>query len=200
MMVTECGCTGLIKEIAREIGESEPGEVDARNFCNFLEAIATTQADIMLPILDSIVDYLDKDVSFFLVTVVKKINCYFFDNLDSVPLQCYIMRNCAIGVMGVIVANVLTGEELPPDKRSIRDECLDNLEEHILDCNAYVRSKVVQTWQKLCCEGAIPLSRQNRLLRASVLRLDDKSANVRKQALQLLRAVLQSNPFASKVK
>lgn len=63
LMVTECGCTGLIKEIAREIGESEPGEVDARNFCNFLESIANTQADIILPILDSITDYLDNDVS-----------------------------------------------------------------------------------------------------------------------------------------
>ncbi|XP_058809169.1 condensin complex subunit 1 [Phymastichus coffea] len=172
-MITECGCSGLIKEIAREIGESEPGEADARNFCNFLEAVATTQADIMLPILDNIMDFLDKD--------------------------CYVMRNCAIGVMGVIVAKVLTGEELPPEKRIIRDECLDNLEEHILDSNAYVRSKVLQTWQRLCCDGAIPLSRQNSLLKASVLRLEDKSANVRKQALQLLRAILQSNPFASKM-
>ena len=29
--------------------------------------------------------------------------------------------------------------------------------------------------------------------------LEDKSANVRKQALQLLRAILQSNPFTSKM-
>ncbi|OXU31675.1 hypothetical protein TSAR_000716 [Trichomalopsis sarcophagae] len=173
LMVTECGCTGLMKEIAREIGENEPGEADARNFCNFLESIATTQADVVLPILDNIMDYLGND--------------------------CYILRNCAISVMGLIVANVLTGEDLPPEKRALRDECLDNLEEHIIDNNAYVRSKVLQTWQKLCCEGAIPLSRQNRLLKASVLRLEDKSANVRKQALELLRAVLQSNPFASKM-
>lgn len=109
------------------------------------------------------------------------------------------MRNCAIGVMGLVVANVLKGEDLSAENRSRRDDCLDNLEEHILDCNAYVRSKVLQTWQKLCCEGAIPLSRQNRLVRATVLRLEDKSANVRRQALQLLRAVLQSNPFAAKV-
>ncbi|KAJ8687031.1 hypothetical protein QAD02_022825 [Eretmocerus hayati] len=173
LMVTECGCTGLIKEIAKEIAHSEPGEADARNFSAFLESITATQADIVLPILDSITDFLDN--------------------------ENYVMRNCAIGVMGTIVAQVLTGEGLTPEKRTTRDECLDSLEDHILDCNAYVRSKVLQTWQKLCCEGAIPLSRQNRLLKASVLRLEDKSANVRKQALQLLRAVLQSNPFASKM-
>lgn len=109
------------------------------------------------------------------------------------------MRNCSIGVMGLAVANVLKGENLSAENRTKRDDCLDNLEEHILDCNAYVRSKVLQTWQKLCCEGAIPLSRQNRLVKATVLRLEDKSANVRRQALQLLRAVLQCNPFAAKV-
>ena len=110
------------------------------------------------------------------------------------------MRNCAIGVMGIVVANVnVNNPDITPEKRVIRDECLDNLEEHILDCNAYVRSKVLQTWQKLCCEGAVPVSRQNRLLKAAVQRLEDKSANVRKHALQLLRAVLQSNPFTAQV-
>lgn len=63
LMVTECGCTGLVREIAREIEESEPGEADARNFCNFLESIANTKAEIILPILDNIMEYLGNDVS-----------------------------------------------------------------------------------------------------------------------------------------
>lgn len=109
------------------------------------------------------------------------------------------MRNCAIAVMGIVIVHALTGENLSPESRTIRDDCLNNLEDHILDCNAYVRSKVLQIWQNLCCEGAIPLSRQSSLLKAVLLRLEDKSANVRKQALQLLRAILQSNPFTSQV-
>lgn len=63
LMVNECGCSGLIKEIAKEIGLSEPGEADARNFSAFLESIASTQASIILPILDNILDYLDNEVS-----------------------------------------------------------------------------------------------------------------------------------------
>lgn len=69
LMVNECGCTGLIKEIAKEIGISEPGEVDARNFSVFLESIATTQADIILPILDNIMEYLDNEVQ--LIVYIK---------------------------------------------------------------------------------------------------------------------------------
>lgn len=104
------------------------------------------------------------------------------------------MRNCVIGVLGAVVQKALT-----EDLTDQRDECLDNLQEHMLDSNAYVRSKVLQTWQHLCCEGAVPLARYGKLLPCIALRLEDKSANVRKQALQLLRTLLQSNPFAGNV-
>lgn len=109
------------------------------------------------------------------------------------------MRNCVIGVLGVVVQKALTGEDLMDEQKEQRDECLNNLEDHILDCNAHVRSKVLQMWQRLCVNGAVPLARYGKLLAAVALRLEDKSANVRKQALQLLRTMLQSNPFAAKV-
>lgn len=109
------------------------------------------------------------------------------------------MRNCTISIIREVVQKALTGDDLTQEQKDQRDECLNNLEEHILDNNAYVRSKVLQVWQHLCCEGAIPLARQGRLLATIALRLEDKSANVRKHALQLMRALLQSNPFAGKV-
>lgn len=109
------------------------------------------------------------------------------------------MRNCTISIIREVVQKALTGDDLTQEQKDQRDECLNNLEEHILDNNAYVRSKVLQVWQHLCCEGAIPLARQGKLLATTALRLEDKSANVRKHALQLMRALLQSNPFAGKV-
>ncbi|KAG7205865.1 hypothetical protein KM043_007797 [Ampulex compressa] len=172
-IVMNCGCNGMIREVVKEIGQSELGEADSRNISTFFETIATSQPNLILPILDDIMDYLASEF--------------------------YCMRNCVIGVLGAVVQKVLTGEELTDEQKETRDECLDNLEDHILDCHAYVRSKVLQTWQQLCCEGAVPLARQGKLLAATALRLEDKSANVRKQALQLLRALLQGNPFAAKL-
>jgi len=172
-MIIECGCNGLIKEVMNEIGQNEISEADSRNVSTFLENIAVLQPNLIIPLLDEITDYLSSDF--------------------------YTMRNCVIGVLGVVVQKALTGEDLTEEQKEKRDECLDNLEEHILDCNAYVRSKVLHTWQNLCCEGAVPLTRHGKLLAATVLRLEDKSANVRKQALQLLRTLLQSNPFAGKL-
>ncbi|KYN50528.1 PREDICTED: condensin complex subunit 1 [Trachymyrmex cornetzi] len=172
-MITECGCNGLIKEVMNEIGQSEVNETDSRNTSIFLENIAISRPNLIIPILDNITDYLSSEF--------------------------YTMRNCVIGILGVMVQKALTGEDLTDKQKDQRDECLDNLEEHMLDSNAYVRSKVLQTWQRLCCEGAVPLARHGKLLAYTALRLEDKSANVRKQALQLLRTLLQSNPFAGKL-
>ncbi|KYN03812.1 Condensin complex subunit 1 [Cyphomyrmex costatus] len=172
-MVTECSCNGLIKEVMNEIGQSEINETDNRNTSMFLENIAISQPNLIIPILDDITDYLSSEF--------------------------YTMRNCVIGILGAVVQKALTGEDLTGEQKDQRDECLDNLEEHMLDCNAYVRSKVLQIWQHLCCEGAVPLARHGKLLASTALRLEDKSANVRKQALQLLRTLLQSNPFAGKL-
>ena len=93
------------------------------------------------------------------------------------------MRNCVIGVVCVVILGALTDENLNDEQKDKCDECLHHLEKHILHCNDYVRSKLLQAWQRLCIERAIPLSIQERLLAATVRRLRDKSAIVRKQAL-----------------
>ncbi|XP_071858144.1 CAP-D2 condensin subunit [Bombus fervidus] len=172
-MINDCGCNGLVKEIMKEIDQSELSELDSRNISIFLETIAASAPNLIIPILDDVMDYLGS--------------------------EHYAMRNCTISIIREVVQKALTGDDLTQEQKDQRDECLNNLEEHILDNNAYVRSKVLQVWQHLCCEGAIPLARQGRLLATTALRLEDKSANVRKHALQLMRALLQSNPFAGKL-
>lgn len=109
------------------------------------------------------------------------------------------MRNCVIGILGTVVNKFRESENLSADQKSKRDDCLDNILEHFLDANAYVRSKVLQVCQNLCSDGAVPLAAQNDLLKATIFRLDDKSAIVRKYAFQLLRTMLQCNPLAGEV-
>ena len=46
---------------------------------------------------------------------------------------------------------------------------------------------------------ALPLPRQHQLLKLVIGRLEDKSSQVRRYAVQLLTAMLRSNPFAGKV-
>ena len=81
--------------------------------------------------------------------------------------------------------------------KETRDQLLDCLEDHVHDAHAFVRSSVLQVWGRLCTSKAIPLSRQERLLRLVIGRLQDKSSNVRKQSVQLLTALLQCNPYTA---
>ena len=47
---------------------------------------------------------------------------------------------------------------------------------------------------------ALPLPRQHELLKLVIGRLNDKSSQVRKYAIQLISALLRTNPFAAKVR
>ncbi|KAK0094256.1 hypothetical protein PV326_011424 [Microctonus aethiopoides] len=169
IMVKENNCPSFIAKIAHEIEENSLEEAEARNVSSFLEAIASSSVDLMLPILNNILEYLEND--------------------------CYVLRNCGVSIIGSIILGLLTGENLTKDQKEKRDECLDELEGSMLDANTYVRSKVFQIWQKLCCEGAIPIARIPALLKAVTPHLSEKSATMRKQALQLLRVLLQCNPY-----
>ncbi|XP_012269629.2 condensin complex subunit 1 isoform X1 [Athalia rosae] len=173
-LIEETGSTGIIKEMLREIDRAAPEEGGTRNIANFLETVASLNPQFILPAITNMTDHLAN--------------------------ECYLMRNCVLGILGTIVKDILTSENLSNEQRMKRDECLDNLMEHILDSNAFVRAKALQVWQNLCAEGAVPLANQNVLLEATILRLDDKGASVRKYAFQLLKTLLQCNPFAGKFK
>lgn len=170
-MVIENDCPTFISEICREIEQSNGEEAEARNIALFIETITTTRPELMLNVLDNILDYLQD--------------------------ESYIMRNCAIGVLGSLIIGCLTGENLDKEKRNKRDECLDCLQVSMLDVNGYVRSKVFQVLQKLGCDCALPVQRIPPLLTAVATHLTEKSVIMRKQSLQLMRVLLESNPFSA---
>ena len=144
------------------------------------------------------------------------------------------MRNGVLGVIGEIVAQVLTSSDQEESSRLTRDKLLDHLEQHLHDVNAFVRSRCLQIWLQLAnakvhthtlslslththtqtlfnlsfhssslcvrvCPQAIPLSRLKSILPLVFGRTEDKSSNVRKSAVQLLTALLASNPFSATV-
>lgn len=99
-----------------------------------------------------------------------------------------------------MIVNHLNGEELTEDLRTLRDECLEDLLNHMNDVSSYVRSKVLQIWNDLKNKNAVPLTWIYPVVNRAVERLEDKTTTVRKNAIILLRSYLESNPFSSKVK
>lgn len=177
-LVKVCNCTNIVKEIVREIGDTDGDQLAAdisgtRNLNLFLVQLAESIPETIIPAIDMLIAHLSGD--------------------------SYSMRICVVGVLGEIVLNVLTKENLDENLKKMRDEYLDCLEEHIHDVNAFVRTKVLHIWQKLCIGKAIPISRTNRLLELVIGRLYDRSTNVKKQAVHLIKELLERNPFCGQV-
>lgn len=101
--------------------------------------------------------------------------------------------------MNIVITNHLSGETLNDDQRTLRDECLEDLWNHMNDVSSYVRSKVLHIWNDMKNRDAVPLSWILRVLTRVIERLEDKTATVRKNSITLLKSMLESNPFASKV-
>lgn len=109
------------------------------------------------------------------------------------------LRNTVLQIMGDTIVNELSTEELPDESKEIRDEFLEDLHNHILDISAHVRSKCLQIWSHLRNVHSVPLAWQHRVLKAAAGRLEDKATLVRKNAVLLIRAFTETNPFAAKL-
>ncbi|XP_021926834.1 condensin complex subunit 1 isoform X2 [Zootermopsis nevadensis] len=177
-LVQEFGCRTIIRELVREISDTDSSDLmqdtsGARAYSQFLVEVAERVPELIVPAISSLAVHLEGESP--------------------------AMRMCVLGIMGEIVLRMLSAEDLEESSRNMRDQFLDHLEDHLHDVNAFVRVKVLQIWQRLCQEKSIPLSRQSQVLKLVVGRLHDKSCNVKKNAMHLVTAFLEGNPFAAKL-
>ncbi|KAG8435743.1 hypothetical protein GDO86_013621 [Hymenochirus boettgeri] len=178
LWAVEYGMKPVVGEIMREIGQKCSLDLSreasgVKSFATFLTELAERIPSIMMPSISVLLDYLDG--------------------------ENYAMRNAVLTVMGEMVVRVLSGEQLEEAERGTRDQFLDTLQEHIHDVNTYVRSCVLQIYNRIVQEKALPLNRFQSVVTLVVGRLFDKSVNVCKNAIQLLASFLANNPFTCKL-
>ncbi|KAK7496786.1 hypothetical protein BaRGS_00011995 [Batillaria attramentaria] len=178
VVVNNYGNKSIVGDIMREIGRMDPRDASrdtsgARAYSQFLVELAEKVPAAMLPNVSVVLTHLDG--------------------------ESYSLRNGVLGMMGEILIRVLSKEGLDQNQRINRDGFFDRLQDHIHDIHAFVRSKVLQIWLTIVSEKCLPLPRQEALVGLVLGRLQDKSSQVRRYAIQLLTAVLRCNPFAAKL-
>ncbi|XP_067659519.1 condensin complex subunit 1-like [Haliotis asinina] len=178
MFVNHYGAKSVVSEIMREIGRIDAQDLSrdtsgTRAYSLFLVELAERVPAVMLPNISVLLCHLDGD--------------------------SYSMRNGVLGVLGEILQRVLSKDDLDDNMKNARDGFFDKLEEHIHDVHAFVRSKVLQIWLTIVNEKCLPLPRQEHLVTKVIGRLQDKSSQVRRYAIQLMTALLKYNPFAAKL-
>ncbi|TFB02917.1 Condensin complex subunit 1 [Trichoderma ghanense] len=112
--------------------------------------------------------------------------------LDS---ESYTLRCALIEVCGNMIAYLSRQEERSENHKSQLNAFFDVLEERFLDINPYARCRVLQVYVKLCeLEQKFPKRRQ-KAAELACRSLEDKSSNVRRNAIKLLGTLIKTHPF-----
>ncbi|OIV89887.1 hypothetical protein TanjilG_14343 [Lupinus angustifolius] len=118
--------------------------------------------------------------------------------------ESYKIRNALVGVLGKLIAKAFKDVDGEVSSKSIRlrtkQAMLEILLERCRDVSAYTRSRVLQVWAELCEQHSISIGLWNEVAEVAAGRLEDKSAMVRKSALNLLIMMLQHNPFGPQLR
>jgi hypothetical protein len=79
---------------------------------------------------------------------------------------------------------------------AMRNVLMDVLLQRAVDTHSLVRAATMKAWQGLLASVAVPADRFPAVVEMAAARALDKTAAVRRAAIQLLRALLEMNPFA----
>lgn len=94
-----------------------------------------------------------------------------------------------------MIAHLSKQDERGENHKSQLNAFFDVLEERFLDVNPYSRCRVLQVYMKLCdLEQKFPKRRQ-RAAELACRSLEDKSSNVRRNAIKLLGTLIKTHPF-----
>ncbi|KAL7796695.1 condensin complex component cnd1 [Trichoderma ceciliae] len=112
--------------------------------------------------------------------------------LDS---ESYTLRCALIEVCGNMIAYLSRQDERSENHKSQLNAFFDVLEERFLDINPYSRCRTLQVYMKLCeLEQKFPKRRQ-KAAELACRSLEDKSSNVRRNAIKLLGVLIKTHPF-----
>ena len=110
--------------------------------------------------------------------------------------ESYALRCALIEVCGNLVADLSKQAERGDNHKSQLNAFFDVLEERFLDINPYCRCRAIQVWVKLCdLEQKFPKRRQ-KVAELAARSLEDKSSNVRRNAIKLLGSLIKTHPFS----
>ncbi|KAL9480268.1 hypothetical protein ACSS6W_005054 [Trichoderma asperelloides] len=112
--------------------------------------------------------------------------------LDS---ESYTLRCALIEVCGNMIAYLSRQDERSENHKSQLNAFFDVLEERFLDINPYSRCRTLQVYMKLCeLEQKFPKRRQ-KAAELACRSLEDRSSNVRRNAIKLLATLIKTHPF-----
>ena len=206
VVATEYGAPHIVGRTVREIARLDSADLAregtlARNAAALLAELTERVPRLVLPAVPVLLPHLEHGESYTVRNgIVQSIGTIalrvFIDDQDR--RQARRGNSSNDGNDGNNGNNEKMGEdgEDREDAATTVDTLVGVLESRILDVSSYARAKVLQTLVPLFAQRAVPLRRVHAIAARTVGRLCDRTSQVRRAALQLLRTIMQFNPYA----
>ncbi|KAK9479296.1 armadillo-type protein [Lipomyces japonicus] len=124
--------------------------------------------------------------------VIKKMT-FLIKHLDS---ESYTLRCAIIEVCGNLILELSGQEDTMETYKTQINSFFDVLEERFLDINPYCRSKAIQVFIKLCDAETTFSQRRQQVTNLAIQSLEDKSSNVRRNAIKFVSKLMATHPFS----
>ncbi|RKL21762.1 Condensin complex subunit 1 [Fusarium oxysporum] len=109
--------------------------------------------------------------------------------------ESYTLRCALIEVCGNMVGYLSKQDERSENHKSQLNAFFDVLEERFLDINPYCRCRTLQVYMRLCDLAQKFPKRRQKAAELACRSLEDKSSNVRRNAIKLLGTLIKTHPF-----
>ncbi|VUC24391.1 unnamed protein product [Clonostachys rosea] len=162
----------LTDEVLKEIGNKEFNSNDTRgpkSISAFITKVSELEPRIVIKQMTMIAKQLDS---------------------ESYTLRCAVIEVC-----GYMITYLSNQNERSENHKSQLNAFFDVLEERFLDINPYCRCRALQVWMKLCNLDLKYPKRRQKAIELACRSLEDKSSNVRRNAIKLMGVFIKTHPF-----
>lgn len=192
--------TRLAVELIREVGrlnlsQDSKSLLGIKNVAPFVSELASLRPRLVLQHLSHLLPHLQAEpysIRSSIVTAVSHVLQY-IATAEQQAEQQQSLENAEGALLAVAGGD--DGSIVDHHLGKTRSSLLDVLAERVYDISSFTRSAALKAWIRLCHSQSIPKQRFLSVTQLAMDRLQDKAVMVRKQSMQLLTLLLQSNPY-----
>lgn len=201
-LVSDKPTNKLAVEIIREVGHLDTRDIpvsDAggkasglKNVAPILSELSTRKPVIILEHINYVLHHLDRDCYNLRSSVLTAIGNILVRRNSKEERNLDISDENSINLSNDGLEDDINKEV---KKSEQREKLFDILTKHVHDVSSYTRNAVLKSWAHLVENQSVPVQRLIPVTLLAIDRLQDKTVLVRRSAMQLLRLLLENNPF-----
>ena len=178
--------------VHRELGNKEFNSNDTRgpkSVSAFIIKLSELAPRLIIKQMTLLAKQLDSEVNYYQLLPVSILQ-------ELMAFKAYTLRCAVIEVCGNLISDLSQQEEPNENYKTQINAFFDVLEERFLDINPYCRARTIQVLMRICdLDQKFPKRRQA-AAELAVRSLEDKSSNVRRNAIKLLSKLVATHPFS----